>query len=206
MPRSNVLNFPSDNPSGNSLKVFAIVFHVFVAYMLSWFFQLSESGLGFLIILGLMYNFLVRRRMQSTRYLKSNGVLLVILLVLALLVYQWATLLLLLISALYWLLVGRSGREAPYFLRFHILTALILGFFILMPFLIVNAAVMMLGQLMVLLHVDAVTAPVFGFYLKWIGYVMLALFWGSAGWLSINALMGRTPYIKLVTDNVRHWA
>jgi hypothetical protein len=203
---NNVLPFPSDNPSGAKLKLFAIIFYLFLACFLTFGMGLSEDGLGTLVILGVLYNFFVRNRIHKGSYFKENALILGILLVVLVLAFKMAMLSLLLLAAVYWLLVGKSGREAPYFLRFHILTALILNFFLLMPFLLLNAVLSLLFRILAIAGLAALIAPVIQIEQQVLPLVFVALFCGVAVWLSISAVMGRTPYIPIVTDNVRHWA
>lgn len=203
---SNVVQFPSENSSGKSLKLFAMLFYLFVAFMLTLGANLSEEGLGTLVILGVLYNFMVRQRIYRTSYFKDNRVLLIILLVVFIVVYKLTVLLILGMAALYWLLVGRSGREAPYFLKFHMLTALIFNFFLLMPYLILTAVISLISRCLVLFHLTAAGAVIGSISGMYIPLMMMGLLGGAALWLSISVLMGRTPYIGLVTNNVRHWA
>jgi hypothetical protein len=203
---NNVLPFPSDNPSGVQLKLFALVFYLFLAYLLTFGLGLSEDGLFALMILGVIYNIFVRNRLHSGSYFQEHKVILVILLVIFLLVFKLAMVLLLLLAGAYWLLVGKSGREAPYFLRFHLLTALILDFFILMPYLLLSAVFMLLGQLFKMGGLGVLVAPGMLIVEQGLPLFFMGLFWGAAAWLSISAVMGRTPYIPVVTGNVRHWA
>lgn len=207
MKRSNnVLPFPSDNPSGARLKLLAIIFYLFLAYLLTFGLGLSEDGLGTLVILGVLYNFFVRNRIHKGSYFKENAVILGILLVVFIIAFKMAMLLLLLLAAVYWLLVGKSGREAPYFLRFHILTALILNFFLLMPYLLLSAVLGLLFRVLAIAGLAALIAPVIQIEQQVVPLIFIALFCGAAIWLSVSAVMGRTPYIPIVTDNVRHWA
>lgn len=221
MRNSNVLQFPNGQPSGNSLKVFAILFYVALAWMLfnptlllsaTSLFQLRPShavvggeGLGLLIVLGLLYAVGIRYRSQFMNFMRGKTILLVILVILLLLsVLQYLPFLAIL-SGIYWLLIGRSGREAPYFLRFHLLTAMILNGLILLPLLLVQSVFGLLMSVLKLAHLDSLVSVMYGVGSFW-PYVILLAFWLPAIWLSLSALMGRTPYIGLVTSNVRHWA
>jgi hypothetical protein len=205
---NNVLPFPSENPNGASLKLFAIIFYGFVAYLLTLGTGLSEDGdgLGVLVILGIVYNFFVRNRLHKTSYFKDNMLLLVILLVVFVLAFKMAMLLLLVLAVVYWFLVGKSGKEAPYFLRFHILTALILNFFLLMPYLLLNAVIKLIFQLVGLAGFGVLITPVMTITQSVLPLFFTGVIAGAAVWLSISAVMGRTPYIPVVTSNVRHWA
>lgn len=205
MSPSKVLKFPGGQASDFNLKLFAIIFYCFLAYMLTLGTGLSENGFMVLIVLGLLYNFLVRQGIRNTHYLQQNKVLLIILLIIVVIAFQWTTIPMIGLAVVYWLLVGRSGREAPYFLRFHILTGLILNFFILLPYLLLMAllqciqAVLAVAKLTVLLLPLASVVAV-------LPLVAMSVFAAVALWLSLSAMMGRTPYIPLVTANVRHWA
>lgn len=206
MSPSKVLKFPGGQSSDFNLKLFAILFYLFLAYMMTFATGMSEGGFMILIVVGLLYNFLVRQGVRHTGYLERNKVLLIILLVIVLLAFQWTAILLVALAALYWLLVGRSGREAPYFLRFHILTGLILNFFILLPYLLLMAVLSLLQAVLSLAQLPAVMTTPLASAMSIIFTVFLGIFFGAALWLSVSALMGRTPYMPLVTDNVRHWA
>jgi hypothetical protein len=205
MSPSKVLKFPGGQVSDFNLKLFAIIFYCFLAYMLTLGTGLSENGFMVLIVLGLLYNFLVRQGIRNTNYLQQNKVLLIVLLVVAIIAFQWAMIPMILLAGIYWLLVGRSGREAPYFLRFHILTGLILNFFILLPYLLLRAFLELVQALLSLTQMPAVIFPVAS-VISVLPTLFLGIFAGAALWLSVSALMGRTPYIALVTSNVRNWA
>lgn len=202
----NVLPFPMSDANGNNLKLFAVIFYLVLAYLMTLGTGLSEDGIGVLLMLGIMYNFLVRRRWVQSTYFQQNKVILIILLVLLLLVFKAMMLLILVLASIYWLLVGRHDREAPYFLRFHIVTALILNFFILMPYLLFSAGVELVYRLCDLFKIGLLAAPVLLPIQSGLPLLFMGIFWGAAVWLSISAVMGRTPYISVVTDNVRHWA
>lgn len=204
----NVVPFPlSDNKHGHSLKVFGMLFYLFVAFMLSKMGgPPSGEGLWTLMILGVLYNYLVRQRLYRTNYFRDNKVLLIILVVLLLVVYPLTVLLIAGMGFLYWLLVGRSGREAPYFLKFHMVTGLIFNFFLLMPYLILNAMVSLVSKCLVLFHLTGAATVVGSVSMTILPLFVMGLMWGAAIWLSINVLMGRTPYMGVVTDNVRSLA
>jgi hypothetical protein len=202
----NVLPFPSDNPSGASLKLFAVIFYLFLAGMLTFGLGLSESGLSVLVIVGVLYNLFIRHRLHKGSYFRENAPLLIILLVIFLLAFQGSMMLLLILAAIYWLLVGKSGREAPYFLKFHLVTALIVNFFLLMPFLLFKGSLGLIYSILKLAKLGSLVTPVITIIGPISGYVFLELFWAMALWLSISVLMGRTPYIPVVTDNARHWS
>ena len=108
------------------------------------------------------------------------------------------------IASLYWLLVGRSGREAPYFIRFHILTALILNFFILLAYFLLLALLELLGPIFSLIGINMLLKIVL-FVSSFSLVAFMGVFGLVAVWLSWNVLLGRTPYIGWVTANVRHW-
>lgn len=216
MRHSKVLPFPSGKTDGNGFKVFALAFYLTLAYILIFgvsvpdfslgAIRLSEGGLSVLLILGLMYTFLLRKQIYKSSYFSKNKVLLLILLVIFTLAFQLQALVFMLLAGLYWLLIGHSGKEAPYFLRFHLATALILNFFLLMPYLILQSAVALLIALFKVLQLGAFALP-----LVLTDQIFLPLltagFMGLAAiWLSISALMGRTPYIKIVTQQVRSLA
>jgi hypothetical protein len=206
MRGSKILQFPMGGAGGGSLKLFTIIFYLFVVFMLTFITGVSEGSIGFLLMLGLLYHFFVRNRLRLKSYIKRNGILLAIILGLLLWAYPLVTAMVLLIAGLYWLLIARSGKDSPYFLRFHILTALILNFMLLMAFLLFDATMTLLELVFKVAQLSAVTAPVFGVYHAWIPYLMLGILWGTALWLSFSAMMGRTPYIGVVTSNVRHLA
>lgn len=227
MRRSNVLPFPpSDSGGGLNLKGYAILFYLLVALSVAWILPVTEylpmaqwglmwgvlpvapspSGLFLLFTLMLLYNFFVRQKAQHSPYFRRNKTLLLILLGVAVFLFFRMALVVLFLVLFYWLLVVRTGREAPYFLRFHVLTSLFLNFFILMPLLILHEIMGLLGTLSVLAALDAVLGPVFLLYAAFLPWIMLGLFVLPALWLSLSVLMGRTPYIALVTAGVRQLA
>lgn len=205
MSPSNVLKFPGGHASDFNLKLFAVIFYCFLPFMLIWGTGLNQNGFIVLIVLGLLYNFLVRQGVRSTSYLQQNKVLLIVLLVIAIIAFQWAMIPMLLLAGVYWLLVGRFGREAPYFLRFHLLTGLMLNFFILLLYLFLQAGLDLGQALLSLARVPIIVLPVTT-ALAYLPLLFMAIFAGAALWLSFSALMGRTPYMPLVTVNARHWA
>jgi hypothetical protein len=200
----NVVPFPSDHNQGHSLKVFAMLFYLFVAFMLTLGGQPTGEGLWTLMILGVLFNYMVLQRLYRTSYFKDNRVMLIIVLLILILVYKFTVLLVMGMAVLYWLLVGRSGREAPYFLKFHMLTALIFNFFLLMPYLILNSAVNLVSRCLTLFHLAGADAVVGSVSHTILPLFVMGLMWGAAIWLSINVLMGRTPYFAVITDNVRN--
>lgn len=207
MKRSGkVIDFPMGQAGGNGLKIFAVIFYLFLAYMLTLGTGLSEESLWVLFLLGPLYNFFVRQRIHQTGYFQQNKVMLIILLAILVLAFKGTMILLLVLAGIYWLLVGRSGREAPYFLRFHILTGLILNFFILMPYLMLNSGIELVYRLANVFQVGALVSPVITPVHSHLPLLCMGIFWGAGIWLSISALIGRTPYIGIVTPNVRHWA
>ncbi len=201
-----VVPFPLENPSGNSLKVFAVIFYLFLAYFLTLGAGLSIDGISILCVLGTLYHFFVRQRVQNSSYFQKNKVLLGVLLIIFVLAFREMALMLLALAVLYWLLVGRHGREAPYFLRFHILTALILNFFILMPALLIQEMLALVGQLLNWFKLDSVLGHSFRVVQAEVALLFMGVIAAAALWLSVSALMGRTPYIGVVTPNVRHWS
>lgn len=201
-----VIDFPTDKNSDGSLKLFAMLFYLFLAIMLIFIGQLSEGGLGILFVMALLYNFGIKQKHETIRYLQKNRIVLLILLGICLLVYLKMTVASALLVGMYWLLVGRNGREAPYFLKFHLLTALIFNFLLLMPYLILDAVIALVSRCLLLLHVGAAATVVASISSHYLPLMMMGLLCGAAIWLSISVLMGRTPYIGVVTNNVRHLA
>ena len=202
----NVVPLPSEKKNDLNLKLFAMLFYVFVAALLTRSGQPGEDGLFTLMILGVLFNFMVRQRIYRTRYFRDNKVILIILLVIMMVVYPYLVILSWGMAGLFWLLVGRSGREAPYFLKFHMLTALIFNFFLLMPYLILRAVLVMVAQGLALLHLSGAGQVLVQMATMYLPLFVVGLTWGATVWLSISVLMGRTPYLPVVTDNVRSLA
>lgn len=200
MPASNVLKFPKGQPDGWRLKLFIMIFYGTIAFLLVSS-RFSEGGLGLLLIWGVLYHFFIRARIHQSQYFQQNKVLIIILLAFAIGFYQFQGLLMLGIAGLYALLVGRSGKEPPYFLRFHVLTALIGNFLLLAAFLLINGAVnLLLSTLSLLPVITLLNMSLLG----GIGLIAIVGLVGFNVWLAFSALMGRTPYLPYVTDNVRH--
>ncbi len=202
----NVVPFPSEKKNDFNLKLFAMLFYVFVAYLLTQGKPLGEDGLFILMILGVLFNFMVRQRIYRTSYFRDNRVILGILLVLFAVLYPLFVILGLGMAGLFWLLVGRTGREAPYFLKFHMLTALIFSFFLLMPTLILRAVLVMVAQALVLAQLVGAGQVLNKMAVLQVPLLLTGVIWGATLWLSISVLMGRTPYLPVVTDNVRSLA
>ncbi|MEM0952436.1 MAG: hypothetical protein AAGI66_09900 [Cyanobacteria bacterium P01_H01_bin.74] len=201
----NVVPFPKKKiASDSSVKLFLILFYCVLAYILSVVFRLSESGLTLLIVLGLVYNFFVRNRFNGQYYLRQNAVLLAILAVLFIFAFQNTMLWVLGIVGAYWFLVARKQTDSPYFLKFHILTALITSFFILMPYLIAVPSILAMMQLFSLLGLQSFSSQVFGVF-QYLSVVPTALFFAMAGWFSVAVIQGKTPELKIITENVRYW-
>lgn len=201
MPRSNnILQFRS---AGDwSLKLFVVLFYCFLAWMLISVLQLSEGAIWFLFMLGGLYFLGIRQKVINQHYLQKNALLLIILFFLALFLFPTTLIPLIAIAIVYCLLIGRSHRDAPYFVRFHILTALLINFFIILTFLLTAALIDFTSQLGQLVHIQS---P-WSFSILYYGQLLTkGLIGASAVWLSISALMGRTPYIGGVANNVRHW-
>ncbi len=204
MRSSNVLKFPGGQSSDWSLKLFAVLFLLFLGYMITLEMGFSGNGFMLIILLGVLYQFFVRQGGRYQSYLQQNRLLLIILLVVFLLAFQWKMLLILLMAGAYWLLVGRSGREAPYFIRFHILTGLILNAFVLLAYFLTLSGLQLLLSLFKLLGLAFLVTGL-GSVLSMLPLAFLGVFGLVAVWLSWNVLLGRTPYIAWVTANVRHW-
>jgi len=202
-PSRQVIDFPSPNQNDGNLKLFAILFYLMVAFMLIFVSHLSEGGLGILTLLGILYNYGIRHRIHKTGYFQKNRLLVTVLLVLILLLYPFAVLTTVLVIGAYWLLVGRTNREAPYFLKFHILTALVFNFFLLMPYLILDALISLAGRCLVLFHMLAPAKVVADLSGQHLPLLMMGLLTGAALWLAASVVMGKTPYIGVITDNVR---
>ncbi len=219
---SNVLPFPSDPPSGRGLKAFAVIFYLVLALALAnpdhflsrdLFFPgfghapgLGNESLGFIVILGLLYGALVRHRSRVDSFMRGRKVAIYIIGLLILVSVWHYVPYLLLLGVAYYLLVARGGREVPYFLRFHLLTAMVLAGLTALPLLMLEAFLAMLGTLMGVLHAGILWLPVAAILTLVWPIAVLIFFWLPALWLSFCAVMGRTPEIPLVTQNVRHWA
>lgn len=205
MPRDNVLQFPpSGGGGGFLLKLYAVFFYAMLAAALGVL-LLLPAGLDLLLILGLLYSFFERQKIHRSPRFKQFLVVWIILGVLVIVAYWQMAVLVLVLAVLYKLLVARNGREAPYFVRFHLMTALLLNFFILMPLILFNETLGLLRCILELVGVWHVSAPAFLTYAGAFPLIRLGLFALPAIWLSIAALMGRTPYIRWVTGGVRSW-
>lgn len=200
---AKVLSFPSDHAGNGRLKGFGVVFHLALAYMLTLGSHMSPMlGLEILFILGLLYGLFIRHRIEKSRYWRDNKIMVLILLGIFMLAFYPVLLPILALCGLYWLMIGRAGREPPYFLRFHMLTALILNLFILMTYSLLTATLDLVFEILRLADLSFFLESV----LALAPFVFMGVFWGAAIWLSISMLMGRTPYIPAVTGNVRYWA
>jgi hypothetical protein len=205
MRSSNVLKFPGGQSSDFNLKIFALIFFFSLAYIMTLGTGMSEDGFMVLIVLGLLYNFLVRHGIRHADYFKRNQIVLIIVGIILLVAFYQFALVLVLLAGVYWLLVARFGREAPYFLRFHILTGLILNFFILFSYLLIRAFLDLGLVVLNLAPLSFISTPLAGLNAM-VHLLFMGVFFITALWLSVSALMGRTPYILWVTANVRHWA
>jgi hypothetical protein len=224
MSRSNVLRFPTDPAGGKGLKAFAILMYLSLAYsvinpapLLSMLgivsgpvkASLPDQGcIGLLLMLGALYGIVVRKWYQNNPMLTSKPWLgIVVGFFLAFSLWQQPQLIpvLIVLSVAYWLLVSRTGKEAPYFLRFHLLTAMISTGLLLLPVLLFQAILHWFESVFKLSGLGLFVSIDYWFQLIW-PFVTGLLFWGTAFWLSFNALMGRTPYLPIVTDNVRQLA
>ncbi len=205
MRDSKVVNFSKNNSDGHGLKLFSALFYLLLAFLLTFAMTAPLDALWLLILLGLLYNFLLRRRLNKAAF-KSGPTMLImgLVLVIMLLAFRFHLLVLVLMSGLYWLLVGQACREAPYFVRYHIMTALILNGFILL-------AVALLWSLhgLVLAGLKLAHLTVVSSWMQTVGPVVSLVvwlgLWGLAFWLAASALLGRTPYIPFVTKHAQSW-
>ena len=224
MSRSNVLRFPTDPAGGKGLKAFAIILYITLAYSVSYpmpFFSLlgiirgpvtapmpDQSCIGLLLVLGALYGLVVRQWHKNNPLFSQHPWMgIVIGFLLALSLWQQPQLIpaLIVLAVSYWLLVIRTRKEAPYFLRFHMLTAMISTGLLLLLVILIQAIVVWLGSLLKISGLEHLMPVQTWFDLFW-PYITGFLFWGMALWFSFNALMGRTPYLPVVTDNVRQLA
>jgi len=206
----NVVDFPSNKHSDVKVKLFAMLFYLFIAFLLTLGTGLSEEGLWGLALFGVLYNYFVRQRVHRNFQFRQDRqpltwVLIGALLVLFIWVYKLVAIIALVLAFLYWGLIGGNVREAPYFLKFHMLTALVFNFFLLMPYLILVAVILLLSHLLVLFQLPAAGTVVSSIALYYLPLLMTGLIGGASLWLSISVLMGRTPYLGIVTTNVRPW-
>ena len=195
---------PSGGGGGFLLKLYAVYFYAVLAAALGLLLVLP-AGLDLLFLLGLLYSFFERQKIHRSPRFRQYMAIWIILGVLLAVAYWQMAVLVLVRAGLYKLLVARDGREAPYFVRFHLMTALLLNFFILMPLILFNETLGLLRCLLELAGVWQVSAPLFLAYAGAFPMIRLAVFALPALWLSLAALMGRTPYIRWVTGGVRSW-
>jgi hypothetical protein len=201
----NVVPFPKNRVAGSaSIKLFIVFFYLFLAYLMTFYLRLSETGLTVLIALGLAYNFFVRKRFHGQHYIKKNWPLLAIIGLLLMVVFKVTMVLVGLVGIMYWILVGRYRTEAPYFLKFHLLTALISSFFILMTYLILSPIAWLIESLRHMTQMDGVLLPLQSLF-GYLGLVAMVLFWGLAGYLSVATIRGKTPDLGVITNNARYW-
>lgn len=202
---SNVLPFPSGMGNGLYLKLFVMLFHLGLAAMLVAVLPLSEGALSVVLLTALVYYIFLRRRLHQSGALRRNAWLLILLTLLLTFLYPAPVIFVGAMSLLYWLLVGRAHREAPFFVRFHLLSALTAHGLLLFPFLIA-AAVLSLGAAMSrLAHLEPVVSPAIQMMQTGLWGLYLLAFGGLGIYLGVNALLGKTPYLWLVSGNVRHW-
>jgi|GEM_PF-2147557 len=231
MARSNVLRFPNDPGGGKGLKLYAILVYLVLASCVVMPTPLlvmlgipptslaminishaslippmpNEGCIGLLLVLGALYGLVVRQWHKNNPLLSQKpwfGIVIGFLLALTVLNHIPV---LIILGLGYWLLVSRTRKEAPYFLRFHLLTALISTGFLLLAVLLLQALIVWVESLLKLTGLGIVISLDYWYKLLW-PYVSAFAFWGMAMWFSFNAFMGRTPYLPLVTDNVRQLA
>ena len=201
---SNVMPFRSPGSAGDgwAIKLFAIIFYLFLGVMLSF---LSGNPIGILSFLGLLYWVFIHRRLHRGSYFQQNRVLLIILGLIFFLLFKLESIAILILCGLYWLLVLRTHPDPPYFLRFHLLNGMIFYLFLVLGLGLVNAIMRFAFSLLMFIQ-PAEALAMLGLYTTGLALGTLYLFMGCAVYFAITALMGRTPYLKYITDNVRHWA
>lgn len=114
--------------------------------------------------------------------------------------------LLMVLALLYWAFVHQKRQATPYFFRYHLLQAMILFLFLMLAFRILQGASMLLYAAMNLLQLGGVLAGPIGWVTGMLALIEPGVFLGMAVWMGIAALMGKTPSIRFVSENVRHWA
>lgn len=203
MPPRNVLPFKSPRSSqGWEVRVFTALFYLAMAWLI---YPVTSGSLTVVIVAAVLYALFLHRQIHRTGYLRQNALLLGIMLVLLLTVFWQVLLPLLVLTGIFWVMIWRVYHDTPFFVRYHLLTALILDLGLVLALLILEALLGFLGALWSLGPVSLF--PAFSFLGVGSGYglLCLALIWGSAIYLAVLALLGRTPFIPFVSAQVRHW-
>src|SRR5262249_54172043 len=142
---------------------------------------------------------------HTTPRFRESIVLVAILGVLILIVYHTVAIWLAGLALLYWLLIART-RGNSYFLRYHLLSALILGFTLALPILMVEDGVLCMAHLLAAFGLTALSTPLAAGLAVAHPMAALVLCGGSYVYLAVSALFGFSPRLPFVTDAVQSLA
>ncbi len=203
----NVLPFKQPQRSSAwGVKLYAALAYLLVAYLLT----LDQgASLNFLLVLAFLYWFFIHRQLHQSRYFSTNRTLLMILGTLLLLFGLYAfflpTAAILLLLGAYWVLISRAGQNASYFLRYHLLSNIVLNVTLWFLFTMIFALLGFLGSFLNLGN-ELLGNGLLSTLTPFLVYTKPVVIWGFGIFLAFSALTDRTPRIPFVSANVRYWA
>lgn len=179
------------------LRLFAVVFYVYMA----WAFGLGlGDGLLLMFFWGLLYFIFIVRELHRSMYFKKHHLIIIgILALLLLLVYPGAFIPVVLIAAFYWFGVEkRQPSGAPYFVRYHLLNALVVNIILMMAFMLLVAGSGFLEALvgMTGLHLNVLAGAV--------AFSKPVVFLAVNGVFAVLALADRTPDIPWLSRHLNY--
>lgn len=213
MSSRRVIPFPSGGGgasprfgAGGSHRVYAALFYVLTAAVQYTQASHSLGRLDFLFALAFAYWALVHHQIQKTPYFRKNWLLLVIVLVLLALLNWFITLGVVILIALYYLLVIRSPEGQPSsFVRYHVLSALVMdialglgGMILFLALSVIGATSSLVGLVVVAFWVSIAA--------NWLVLGVLGTMVLASVFLAVAALLGKTPRIPFVTGQVQYWS
>jgi len=216
---TNIREFRPPNPASIwCARWYAVIMYLFIGWQMiglttgnlkdisTWHvFGPTEDKVNLLFLLSILYWAFIQARIHTTRRFKESIVLVVILAALILFVYHDIALWLAGLCVLYWLMIAKT-RGNTYFLRYHLLSALILGFTLLLPFLITSDAVQCAIHLLAAFGLAALSMPLAAGLTLVYPLAGLVLCGGSYVYMAFGALFGASPKLPFVTRNVQYMA
>ena len=200
---SNIREFRPPNPASiGCARVYAAVFYLIIGWQL-----LPPDGndINMFFILAILYWAFIQKKIHTTVRFRQSIVLVVILVALVLFVYKDIALWLAGVALLYWLLIVQT-RGNSYFLRYHLLSALVLGFSLALMFLIVSGTVQCVVHLLAFAGMAALATLITGGLDYIYPIAALVVCGGTYVYMAISALLGLSPKLPFVTPNVQYMA
>lgn len=200
---SNVREFRPPNPASIwCARLYAVFVYVFIGLQLL---PPTAGTANLLFWLVILYWAFIHAKIHTRPRFKESLWLVVILALLVLFVFRGAALWLAGLVLLYWLLISLT-RGNSYFLRYHLLTALMLGYVLTLPFLIVDDGAQCVIHLCRAFGLTAVSATLLAGFGVAYPMAALVLCGGCYVYMAAGALFGFSPRLPFVSANVQYMA